>query len=660
MPWVVRGLVLSLVLGLFGAGFAQDPEAQPEADESKTAEPMPAPAPGAPASSTARSLEFPVLLNHKFPDGTAQGSCRNARVTIDDQHEGTFRIGFFESEVGGTGPQWQSAGWMAACVASQLSGYNPSTTKVSFDVGGRVDGPSAGGIMTIGVLAALRGDTIRPDACMTGTINPDGSVGPVGAIPQKIIGASQVGKKIVLIPGDWRREFDVNQKRVVDLVAHGRKHGVEVRQVSDIYSAYEQLTGSKLPRWERADHPEFTKEVERLFLPYVDKWLAKYADKLHEYEQADEQYVSEYSKGRIEDAKAEFAACQNLLDEGEISGAYSAAISAVWSIENSLNCIRVNSIKMRKGMEDAKKAVQRGEGVVAQIDLLAGTIAETQPKTIGETGMYISACGGLVQASALCLMAEGLLARTTEDEDQAFDRLVTAGEHYVRAMLNLELAKEVLEVGPKLGGAEMPANAPLMQAADFFQHAADANLQVFDDVHINPQAQQAGLQADVFRLALMDLDDFYARTRALAAGARVPVYQRLGDTPAFAYARLASSIDAYCGSSLLIAKYYSRLAIVGEDGKTIEGIAKEKTMLRMLDLAEDQSRRAIHHLVDRGADASICIDNYKLGRLNRQRSAQEQFDALFFLWQAQVTAQALSYLGGFAQDMPANDTATAP
>jgi hypothetical protein len=452
----------------------------------------------------------------------------------------------------------------------------------------------------------------------------------------------------------------VNQKRVVDLVAHGRKHGVEVKQVSDIYTAYETLTGAKLPRWPAAEHPELSAEADRLFQPYVDEWIARYQKKLHDYEQSDEQYVSEYSQNLVAGAKEQFVACQSLLDEGEMCGAYSAAVNAVWSIENSLNCIRVNSIKGRKGAEEAKKAVQRGEGIVAQIDLLSGTIADTQPKTIGEAGMYLSACGGLVQASALCLMAEGLLARTTEDEDQAFDWLVTAGEHYVRAMINVDLAREVLEVGPKLGGAAMPPDAPLLQAADFFQHAADANLQVFEDVHINPQAKEVGLQADVFRLAVMDLDDFYARTRALASGARVPVYQRLGDTPAFAYARLASSIDAYCGSSLLIAKYYSRIARVGEDGRTIEGVAKEKTLLRMLDLAEDQARRSIGQLVNRGADASVCIDSYKLGRLYRQRTASEQLDSLLFLWQSHVTAQALSYLAGFAQAPPATEATAGP
>ena len=39
---------------------------------------------------------------------------------------------------------------------------------------------------------------------MTGTINPDGTVGPVGGIPQKVEGAADEGIKTVLIPAGQR------------------------------------------------------------------------------------------------------------------------------------------------------------------------------------------------------------------------------------------------------------------------------------------------------------------------------------------------------------------------------------------------------------------------------------------------------------------------
>src|SRR5205814_6525545 len=119
-----------------------------------------------------------------------------------------LRVGFFESEVGGSGPQWRAAGWMAVITASLLLGKNPSNYEFSFDVAGKIDGPSAGGLMTAAVLAGYLGDSILPDVTMTGTINPDGTIGPVGGIPQKLEGAAAAGKKKDLVPCGQRRHYD--------------------------------------------------------------------------------------------------------------------------------------------------------------------------------------------------------------------------------------------------------------------------------------------------------------------------------------------------------------------------------------------------------------------------------------------------------------------
>ena len=143
---------------------------------------------------------------------------------------------------------WRSAGWTAVVVASQILGIDPRDYEFSYSVGGRIDGPSAGTYMTVGTLAALLGDDVRPDAAMTGTINPDGTIGPVGGIPQKIAGAAENGASLVLVPAGLRYDVDGNTGQLVDVVETGRSLGVEVREVSTVYEAYEAMTGQALPR----------------------------------------------------------------------------------------------------------------------------------------------------------------------------------------------------------------------------------------------------------------------------------------------------------------------------------------------------------------------------------------------------------------------------
>lgn len=70
-----------------------------------------------------------------------------------------------------------------------------------------IGGPSAGGIMTLALTTALHNLVhpedpwhLDPTVAGTGTINPDGTIGPVGGIPAKAEGAAAAGIKTFLYP----------------------------------------------------------------------------------------------------------------------------------------------------------------------------------------------------------------------------------------------------------------------------------------------------------------------------------------------------------------------------------------------------------------------------------------------------------------------------
>ncbi|MGZ4451406.1 MAG: YlbL family protein [Nocardioides sp.] len=75
---------------------------------------------------------------------------------------------------------------------------------VSIDIDPAIGGPSAGLMFSLGIY-----DTLTPGSMTngkpiagTGTINPDGSVGPIGGIQQKIPAAMNDGAKLFLVPAD--------------------------------------------------------------------------------------------------------------------------------------------------------------------------------------------------------------------------------------------------------------------------------------------------------------------------------------------------------------------------------------------------------------------------------------------------------------------------
>jgi predicted ATP-dependent protease len=69
-----------------------------------------------------------------------------------------------------------------------------------------VDGPSAGASMAVLMIMAIEDREPRPDVMLTGTIDPDGGIGPVGGIVAKAEAAAETGASMFLIPEGQARQ----------------------------------------------------------------------------------------------------------------------------------------------------------------------------------------------------------------------------------------------------------------------------------------------------------------------------------------------------------------------------------------------------------------------------------------------------------------------
>lgn len=153
-------------------------------------------------------------------------------------------VAFMEEFAGGTGDMSRGGGWLAAFNATMITGHRITDYEFTFKSYGYSDGPSAGMLMTAGLIALINGDPVREDTTMTGTINPDGTCGPVGGIPYKMEAAAKSGLKRFGYPAGAR--IDSDQSGEIDLKEKARSLGMEAREIDDVYEAYEWLTGKKL------------------------------------------------------------------------------------------------------------------------------------------------------------------------------------------------------------------------------------------------------------------------------------------------------------------------------------------------------------------------------------------------------------------------------
>lgn len=64
----------------------------------------------------------------------------------------------------------------------------------------RVDGPSAGAIIAVMMLAGLQEKQLNPDILVTGAIESDGTIGSVGGLQGKADAAADYGAEMLLVP----------------------------------------------------------------------------------------------------------------------------------------------------------------------------------------------------------------------------------------------------------------------------------------------------------------------------------------------------------------------------------------------------------------------------------------------------------------------------
>lgn len=188
------------------------------------------------------ALTVPALWAAKQSDGSTIGGIEPAEVDVLENGDGTFTVDLSTIIARGAGPQWKAATAQAAAVGTLLSASDPAKVDLGFTITGPIDGPSAGGLLTVGVLAAISQESLLPNVTMTGAISPDGSIVPVGYVPTKVASAAKAGFTKVVVPfGEIKVPRDDGTSQ--DLADYASSLGVTVVPVRTVTEAYEQLTG---------------------------------------------------------------------------------------------------------------------------------------------------------------------------------------------------------------------------------------------------------------------------------------------------------------------------------------------------------------------------------------------------------------------------------
>ncbi len=119
-----------------------------------------------------------------------------------------------------------------------------------------IGGPSAGAAITIATIAALQNKSINRSVLITGSVNHDGSIGPVGNIVEKAVVSRESGARLFLVPMTQSSEITYKTREYCEKIGWvdfcttetyplkvdiEEEAGIQVKEVMDIEDAMKYM-----------------------------------------------------------------------------------------------------------------------------------------------------------------------------------------------------------------------------------------------------------------------------------------------------------------------------------------------------------------------------------------------------------------------------------
>ena len=235
-----------------------------------------------------------------------------------------------------------------------------------------VGGPSAGAAMATSLLAALLNLSINQSVIMTGTINLDGSIGPVGGLLEKAQAAAAGGVGLFLIPKGQRIIYEQRTEKEklplgieiitshpvrIDLVTYAKENwGLDVVEVENVREALAYFTGyeiktHKVTLGENIELKNAMRELSNGFLREVRRELERVEQNLSNV------FLSLREKRLVEslvqNAAEELDTAKKLFDSGLYYSASSRTFVAL------INCYYAMGLLDLYTARDASQSVER-------------------------------------------------------------------------------------------------------------------------------------------------------------------------------------------------------------------------------------------------------------------------------------------------------------
>ena len=637
LPLVLVGACGLGVFGLYKMGAPTTQDAGATAGPAKMTEP--------------RETNVQFVWFAGEPGPTAHGGTANARVRVSPNKTGAVSVGVSEEFAGGGGNQWRTATWLAAFNSTRTLGASLSDYEFDVHVGGHTDGPSAGMITTSTMLALMRNKPLRADTTMTGTINPDGTAGPVGGIVQKMQGAKAAGLKRFGFPIGCRNHKDMQTGQDVDLMTVGSGLGLEVKEIGDVYEGYEFLTGDTLPRTEGLAESEMepSAQTQALLRAKLGVWKSRVDREIANLKQEVKRtgVPAELSGPLIAEADKRYSAGETYEKNSFLTPALDSYAQAAIAVAVATRATTAFSYMFQNKLNDLIDGVNNAQKVKGDVDALGQTLeVKAQNKTRGGQVSTAAAFTFYVNARSATMIGDdfldgavdllkklesGKIQPTTEARVALMERILVPTLYYDMASVYMDYSRDMLDLIADEGTGKPMEPVAVDRMVGGYASASSAVLAYFDALITNELAKDKGISPDEAKAAIANREgDYYLATKANSLSEYAP---KTGVSDGVKLMRLAAASVAYLDGAKLVNKWYSLDGHFDSKGQLV--LENRRALTAQLDLA----RRTARESAARAKSANGVVPTparlaFQMATAQREGSDEDKLEALAAYWQS--------------------------
>jgi hypothetical protein len=639
---LARASALGLVLAVLPVTPAARAQSLPTAVEGKADLPM----------SLTRFQILVAQPSATDPGRITGGVGRVVLILIPKESE-EASLGYLESTPGSTGPLWRESGWVAITTAA-LFVDRPLRHRIAieFEQPYRIEGPSGSAMLTIALLAALNGHELRDRTTMTGMIMPDGSLGAVGCVTEKLRGAKE-SRSIdrVVLPASLRSQNIVDLATSLDL---------SLAFATDVHEAYRELvldpaTGqpAELPRIAPAgSRVAAVAKIDGYLGERALTWLSVARGLKTGWDSglgSLDPKVQDQTRALASHAATTLAAATEARNRSLNSKAYERALDAVAYYYAVLRYAQGRMQEPEADPSDrlAGRVPDRRIDTAAMQSLRASTETRGRSATMGAdasvlfeqhtaVGRYFSHLGLAKRDWSLAAGVERGGPGRPPDPARAEVIRLRAFVHEARALVSAMRAQDLVEMWPRIKedmkkGPFAPQTLPTV--AKLFRVSTAASVALLG-VPGSPDGAGGALAA-----AAAPVGDPEREAIAAAAG-------ELASTDQKDLGNLAAAVELYIRASSVLARAYA--LAYSEDACTTRAATtalQEALVQKALDLARERAKEALIAAAERTVDAPLGYHNFRYAEELAAGTVEEKLLALEAFWRAGAYARILVLLG---------------